>query len=125
MAAACALAMIQGIEIFTGRLSRPAGRSKRIFTRKVRTGSGICCCHVANSNRRKPKIRLRDIHAEWREDPVFLAEAYCFGIIKGEQPLIRGSSASKSLVIFWFSFVIKREHIPEAILNRNLTEQQT
>ena len=27
-----------------------------------------------------------------------------FGIIKGEQPLIRGSSASKSLVLFWFSF---------------------
>jgi len=33
-----------------------------------------------------------------------------FGIIKGEQPLIRGSSASKSLVVFWFSFDIKREH---------------
>ena len=32
-----------------------------------------------------------------------------FGIIKGEQPLIRGSSASKSLVVFWFSFDIKRE----------------
>ena len=28
-----------------------------------------------------------------------------FGIIKGEQPLIRGSSASKSLALFWFSFV--------------------
>ena len=30
---------------------------------------------------------------------------FCFGIIKGEQPLIRGSSASKSLALFWFSFV--------------------
>ena len=34
-----------------------------------------------------------------------------FGIIKGEQPLIRGSSASKSLVVFWFSFDIKREQL--------------
>ena len=32
-------------------------------------------------------------------------EPNCFGIIKGEQPLIRGSSASKSLALFWFSFV--------------------
>ena len=38
-------------------------------------------------------------------------EPFFFGIIKGEQPLIRGSSASKSLVVFWFSFAIKREHI--------------
>ena len=34
---------------------------------------------------------------------------FCFGIIKGEQPLIRGSSASKSLALFWFSFGAKRE----------------
>ena len=33
------------------------------------------------------------------------------GIIKGEQPLSRGSSASKSLVVFWFSFDIKREQL--------------
>jgi len=36
---------------------------------------------------------------------------FLFGIIKGEQPLIRGSSASKSLAFFWFSFDAKREHI--------------
>ena len=36
----------------------------------------------------------------------------CFGIIKGEQPLIRGSSASKSLALFWFSFGAKREQTP-------------
>ena len=36
----------------------------------------------------------------------------CFGIIKGEQPLIRGSSASKSLALFWFSFGAKREQSP-------------
>ena len=32
-----------------------------------------------------------------------------FGVTRGEQPLSRGSSASKSLVVFWFSFDIKRE----------------
>ena len=31
------------------------------------------------------------------------------GSERGEQPLSRGSSASKSLVVFWFSFDIKRE----------------
>ena len=36
---------------------------------------------------------------------------FSFGIIKGEQPLIRGSSASKSLALFWFSFGAKREHL--------------
>ncbi len=36
---------------------------------------------------------------------IFCMEPNCFGIIKGEQPLIRGSSASKSLALFWFSFV--------------------
>ena len=36
----------------------------------------------------------------------------CFGIIKGEQPLSRGSSASKSLALFWFSFGAKREQTP-------------
>ena len=42
---------------------------------------------------------------------IFCMEPFFFGIIKGEQPVIRGSSASKSLVVFWFSFAIKREHI--------------
>ena len=31
------------------------------------------------------------------------------GSERGEQPLSRGSSASKSLVVFWFSFDTKRE----------------
>ena len=39
----------------------------------------------------------------------FLGFDLIFGIVKGEQPLSRGSSASKSLVVFWFSFDIKRE----------------
>ena len=42
-----------------------------------------------------------------------------FGIIKGEQPLIRGSSASKSLVVFWFSFDIKREQL--ALMKKRFT----
>ncbi|MFR2359812.1 MAG: hypothetical protein ACLS7O_14205, partial [Faecalibacterium prausnitzii] len=33
------------------------------------------------------------------------------GSERGEQPLSRGSSASKSLVVFWFSFDIKREQL--------------
>ena len=36
------------------------------------------------------------------------------GSERGEQPLSRGSSASKSLVVFWFSFDIKRE--PSALM---------
>ena len=43
------------------------------------------------------KMRLAKRLAFFRFD-------FCFGIIKGEQPLIRGSSASKSLALFWFSF---------------------
>ena len=47
---------------------------------------------------------------------------FSFGIIKGEQPLIRGSSASKSLVVFWFSFAIKREHLPPGeTLSQNIS----
>ena len=37
---------------------------------------------------------------------------FCIGVTRGEQPLVRGSSASKSLVVFWFSFAIKREQSP-------------
>ena len=37
---------------------------------------------------------------------------FSFGIIKGEQPLIRGSSASKSLALFWFSFVRQKRTFP-------------
>ena len=47
---------------------------------------------------------------------------FSFGIIKGEQPLIRGSSASKSLVVFWFSFAIKREQSPPGeTLSQNIS----
>ena len=50
-------------------------------------------------------MRLRDLHAEWRESPAFLLGVYFFGIVKGEQPLIRASRASKVagtfLVLFW------------------------
>ena len=40
----------------------------------------------------------------------FSGAALCFGVKRGEQPLFRGSSASKSLALFWFSFGVKREH---------------
>ena len=34
--------------------------------------------------RRRAKMRLRDLHAEWRESPAFLLGAHFFGIVKGE-----------------------------------------
>ena len=46
----------------------------------------------------------------------FPVGAYFFGVKRGEQPLFRGSSASKSLALFWFSFGVKREH-PSASRN--------
>jgi hypothetical protein len=45
-----------------------------------------------------------------RESSVFSGVAHFFGVKRGEQPLFRGSSASKSLALFWFSFGVKREH---------------
>ncbi len=38
-------------------------------------------------------------------------EPNCFGIIKGEQPLIRASRASKVAGAFWYSFVRAKEYI--------------
>ena len=54
---------------------------------------------------KREKMRLAKRLAFFRFD-------LSFGIIKGEQPLIRGSSASKSLALFWFSFGAKREQSP-------------
>ena len=45
-----------------------------------------------------------------KRSSVFSGVALLFGVKRGEQPLFRGSSASKSLVVFWFSFATKREH---------------
>ena len=46
----------------------------------------------------------------------FSGGAHFFGVKRGEQPLFRGSSASKSLALFWFSFGVKRE---QSSANRN------
>ena len=50
-------------------------------------------------------MRLRDLHAEWRESPAFLLGAHLSGVTRGEQPLVRASRASKVagtfLVLFW------------------------
>ena len=51
------------------------------------------------------KMRLAKRLAFFRFD-------FSFGIIKGEQPLIRGSSASKSLALFSFSFVRQKRTFP-------------
>ena len=42
-------------------------------------------------------------------EPIF------FGVIRGEQPLIHGSSALKSLVVFWFSFGTQKRAYPAAM----------
>ena len=52
----------------------------------VQQGCKVCC---EAANRRKAKMRLRDLHAEWRESPAFLLGAHFFGIVKGEKPLTR------------------------------------
>ena len=45
----CALHIISGIIIYNSRLSRPAGRSKRIFTGGVVTENGICSAAFCES----------------------------------------------------------------------------
>ena len=50
------------------------------------------------------KMRLAKRLAFFRFD-------FCFGVTRGEQPLVRGSSASKSLALFWFSFVRQKRTI--------------
>ena len=42
-------------------------------------------------------------------------EPNSFGVIRGEQPLIHGSSALKSLVVFWFSFGTQKRTSPAAM----------
>ena len=42
---------------------------------------------------------------------LFCVQPTSLGSERGEQPLSRGSSASKSLALFWFSFGGKREYI--------------
>ena len=51
------------------------------------------------------KMRLAKRLAFFRFD-------FCFGVTRGEQPLVRGSSASKSLALFWFSFVRQKRTFP-------------
>ena len=65
-----------------------------------------------------PPQRLRGLQiGETRKNRLakrlaFLYGAILFGVERGEQPLSRGSSASKSLALFWFSFGVKREQSP-------------
>ena len=57
MAAACALAIIRGNTVYISRLSRPAGRSKRIFTGGVVEGNGICCKNLRFTACKKGLLR--------------------------------------------------------------------
>ena len=71
----------------------------------VRPPGRSCSPLVKNFNRLRAKMRLRDLHADRRESPAFLFGALCFGVTRGEQPLVRASRASKVagtfLVLFW------------------------
>ena len=80
---------------------KPAGFSFSLFHGKGRNGKqhllalaplrgAAAAAAEGPSNRRNEKMRLAKRLAFFRFD-------FSFGIIKGEQPLIRGSSASKSL----------------------------
>ena len=74
----------------------------------IRVSMKTCCCpYVSSRSDSKPaEHKKSSSEAAW----IFCMEPNFFGIIKGEQPLIHGSSALKSLVVFWFSFATKREH---------------
>ena len=47
---------------------------------------------------------------------IFCMEPNFLGVKRGAQPLFRGSSASKSLAVFWFSFVRQKRTYPAAML---------
>ena len=74
----------------------------------IRVSMKICCCPYVSprSDFKSAEHKKSSSEATW----IFCMEPNSFGIIKGEQPLIHGSSALKSLVVFWFSFATKREH---------------
>ena len=62
--------------------------------------------HEVDAGHRNPSER-----SGW----IFSGSTSSLGSERGEQPLSRGSSASKSLVVFWFSFATKREQTPAAM----------
>ena len=53
----CTLAIIRGNTVYISRLSRPAGRSKRIFTGGVIEGNGICCKNLRFASCKKGLLR--------------------------------------------------------------------
>ena len=104
----CALHIISGIIIYNSRLSRPAGRSKRIFTGGAVTENGICSAAFCESAALRESAcspggavaqRLRGY--KWRSEKsvkaiaptgaaiAFLCFDFFFRIVKGEQPLAR------------------------------------
>ena len=103
-----ALHIISGIIIYNSRLSRPAGRSKRIFTGGVVTENGICSAAFCESAALRESAcspggavaqRLRGY--KWRSEKsvkaiaptgaalAFLCFDFFFRIVKGVQPLAR------------------------------------
>ena len=66
----------------------------------------------------RTRVPLKARSGRWAPQPVlakrlaFFRFDFCFGVTRGEQPLVRGSSASKSLALFWFSFVRQKRTFP-------------
>ena len=101
------------------RASSPEGGAKGMTGALLASPSGRGGCDQREQTERAPSLpcgelppqRLRGLQIEEAKKMrlakrlAFFRFDFSFGIIKGEQPLIRGSSASKSLALFWFSFV--------------------
>ena len=101
----------RGILIFLLQTSQPCGAGLFAFSRKGHYGKrhllSLVPCgsiyvssqhprsplqFVASATRNRRNTKKTSSEATW----IFCMEPFSFGIIKGEQPLIRGSSASKS-----------------------------
>ena len=78
----------------------PAGA----FARQIAHKLTRTVCRV--SDLKSAEHKKSSSEATW----IFCMEPNCFGVKRGVQPLFHGSSALKSLVVFWFSFATKREH---------------
>ena len=109
MAAAPLWPYSAGILFLICKSEKSADFSDLLFHGRGRNGNrhmllSACGRRAATPNRRNSKNALSEALA-------FLHFDLSFGVERGEQPLSRGSSASKSLALFWFSFGVKREHL--------------
>ena len=88
---------------------------------RLLSACGCCAAGIASTDPlpcgELPPQRLRGLEiGGTQKNPLaqrlgfFVWSPTALGSKRGEQPLFHGSSALKSLVVFWFSFATKREH---------------